>query len=52
MNVHVEKGLVKFTFVKSDRNILTKSLSVELHEKHSKKMVDEKFEDVFRFKNI
>ena len=36
----------------NDSNILTKNLSVELHEKHSKKMAGKKFEDVYRFGNI
>ena len=42
MNAYVENGIIKIVFVKSienDSNILTKNLSVELHEKHSKKMV-------------
>ena len=45
VNEYVEDGVVAIVFVKSadnDSNILTKNLSVELHEKHSKKMVIEK----------
>ena len=45
MNEYVEDGVVKIAFVKStydDSNILTKNLSADLHEKHSKKMVIEK----------
>ena len=40
LNEHVEDGVAKIVFVKS--NTLTKNLSDELHEKHSKKMVLEK----------
>ena len=45
MNEYVEDELVKVLFVESaenDSNIITKMLSAELHEKHSKKMVVEK----------
>ena len=45
VNEYVEDGVVKITFVTSadnGGNILTKNLSAELHEKHSKKMVAEK----------
>ena len=45
VNEYVEDGVVKIVFVKSadnDSDILTKNLSAELHEKHSKKMVGEK----------
>ena len=45
VNEYVEDGVVKIVFLKSadnDRDILTKNLSAELHEKHSKKMVVEK----------
>ena len=48
MNEYVEDGVVKIAFVFSadnDSNILTKNLSSELHEKHSKKMVDKKLKD-------
>ena len=44
VNEYVEDGIVKF-FVKSaenDSNIITTNLSREWHEKHSKKMIDEK----------
>ena len=44
VNEYVEDGIVKIIFVKSadnDSNILSKNLSVELYEKHSKKMVVE-----------
>ena len=47
----VEDGVVKIVFVKSadiDSDILTKNLSAELHEKHSRKMVDEKHNNVAR----
>ena len=55
VNKYVEDGVVKIIFVKSagnDSRILTKNLSAELHEKHSKKMVGEKPLDVPSFKNI
>ena len=42
---YVEDRIIKIVFVKSacnDSDILTKNLSTEMHEKHSKKMVDEK----------
>ena len=45
MNEYVEDGTVKMIFVKSannDSDLLTKNLSAELHNKHSKKMVVEK----------
>ena len=45
MNEYVKDGVVKIVFFKStdnDSNILTKNLSADLHEKHSKKMVIEK----------
>ena len=45
VNEHVEDGDVKTIFVKSaenDNDILTKNLSAELHEEHSKKMIVEK----------
>ena len=45
VNEYVEDGAVKIVFVKSadnDSNILTKNLSAELHEKHSKRMVVKK----------
>ena len=45
INEFVKDGIVKRVFVKSaenDSNILTKILSTNLHEKHSKKMVVEK----------
>ena len=45
VNEYVKDGVVKIVFVKSadnDSNILTKNLSADLHEKHSKKMVIEK----------
>ena len=45
VNKYVEDGIIKIIFVKSadnDSNILTKKLSVELHEKHVRKMVVEK----------
>ena len=45
INKYVEDRLFKIIFHKSadnDCSILTKSLSTELHEKHSKKMVSEK----------
>ena len=44
-NEYVENRVVKIIFVKSsdnDNNILTKNLSTELHEKHSKKILGEK----------
>ena len=42
-NKHVEDGIVKKIFVKSadnDSNILTKNLSADIYEKHSKKMMN------------
>ena len=45
VNEYVEDGTVKIIFVKSADNnsdILTKNLSAELHNKHSRKMVVEK----------
>ena len=45
VNEYVEDRVVKIVFVKSAENesdILTKNLSAELHEKHSKNMVIEK----------
>ena len=47
--------MARIDFVKSadnDSNILTKNLSSDFHEKQAKKMVGEKLEDVFNFKNI
>ena len=44
LNEYVDHGIVKVAFVKSaenDSNILTRNLSTKIHEKHSKKMVDE-----------
>ena len=55
VNEYVKDGVVKIVFVKSadnDNIILTKNLSAEIDEKHSKKMVDEKLKDVHSFKNI
>ena len=55
MNEYVEDRVVKIFFVKSaeyDSNILTKNLSAVLHEKHSRKMICEKFELVLSFENI
>ena len=45
VNKYVKDGVVKIVFVTSadnDSNILTKNLSVELHEKHCKKIMVEK----------
>ena len=45
VNEYVEDRVIKIVFVKSaenDSNILTKNLSADLHEKHSKKMIGEK----------
>ena len=45
VNEYVGVRVVKMIFVKSadnDSDILTKNLSAELHEKHSKKIVIEK----------
>ena len=45
VNEYVEDKVVKIILVKStdnDSSILNKSLSTELHDKHSKKMVGEK----------
>ena len=47
VNKYVEDAAVKIIFVQSaenDSDILTKNLSVELHEKHLRKMIGEKFE--------
>ena len=47
VNEYVEDGIVEKKYVKSadnDNDILTKNLSAELHEKHSKKMVVEKLQ--------
>ena len=55
MHEYVEDGVVKIVSVKSADNessILTKNLSAELYEKHSKKMVGEKLKNVPSFKNI
>ena len=44
VNEYIENGVVKIIFVQSAENnskILTKNLSVELHEKHLKKMAGE-----------
>ena len=52
VNEYVEDGVVKSIFVKStenDCNIITKNLCVELHDKHSKKMVGKKLEEASRF---
>ena len=52
MNNYVDDRVVETVFVKfadSDSNILTKNFSADLHEKHSKKMVDEKLVSVFKF---
>ena len=45
VNEYVEHEVVKIVFVKSaenDSNIITKNVSADLHEKHSKKMVAKK----------
>ena len=45
LNEYVEDRIIKIIFVKSvdnESNILNNYLSAELHEKHSKKRVDEK----------
>ena len=45
MSKYDEDKVVKIVFVKSadnDSNILTKNLSANVHEKHSKKMLFEK----------
>ena len=45
VNEYIGDGVVMIIFVRSavnDSHILTKNLSAELHEKHSKKMVGEK----------
>ena len=45
VNEYVQDRVIKIVFVKSaenDSNILTKNLSADLHEKHSKKMIGEK----------
>ena len=41
VNKHVEVGIVKIIFKSTDNdsNILTKNLSADLHEKHSRKMM-------------
>ena len=55
VNENLEDGEVKITFIKSTddcSNIITKNLSVELHEKHLKKIVGEKLKDITSFKNI
>ena len=42
--IYIEDGVVKIVFVKcadNDSNVLTKNLSADLHENHSKKMVGE-----------
>ena len=46
---YIESIVIKIVFVKSadnDNSIITKNLSAEHHEKHSKKMVGEKVKDV------
>ena len=52
VNEYVEDGVVKIIFGKSASNILTKNLSAELYEKHSRKMDGEKPHHVTSFKNI
>ena len=45
MNEHEDDGTVEIVFMKAaeyDINILTKSLSGDLHERHSRKMIGEK----------
>ena len=45
VNKYVEDGVVKIVFAKSaenDNHILSKNLSADLHEKHSKKMLGDK----------
>ena len=45
MNEYIEDEVVKIIFIKSagnDSDILTKSLSAELHKKHSKNVMAEK----------
>ena len=54
-NEYIKDGVIKSIFVKSfknDSNILTKNLSAELHQKHSKKLVGEKLKDVSSIGNI
>ena len=46
VNEYVEEGMIKIIFVMfadNESNVLTKNLRAELHKKHSKKMVGEKF---------
>ena len=55
VNEYIEDGVAKIVFAKfadNDNAILTKYLSAELHEKHSKKMVGEKLSNVPSFKII
>ena len=55
VNKHAEDGVVRVIFVKSvdnDSNILTKSITAKLCEKHSRRMVGKKPGDVPIFKNI
>ena len=44
-------GIIFVESAENDSNIL-KNVKAELHEKHSKKMVGEKLEDVSRFESI
>ena len=55
VNGYIEDKIIKIIFVDSaenDSDILTKSSSTYLHEKHSKKIVGEKHQDFPSFKNI
>ena len=44
--------IVFVKFIENGCSIHTKNVNAELHEKHSKKMIGEKLEDDFGFKNI
>ena len=54
VNEYVKERVIEISFVKfteNNSNILTKTFD-ELQEKHSKKLVDKKLDDVSSFENI
>ena len=55
VNEYVVDGVVNIVFLRSaddDNNILTKNLSAEPHEMHSRKVMGEKSQDVVSFKKL
>ena len=54
VNEYVEDGILNiiFKFLKMTATFSQKNISAELHEKHSRKMIDEKLEFIPSFQNI